>query len=71
MIIYKNYIDYLDTEIPLDLLISALKKDKKNTVENLMLILPVGDLASVEKVAVKADVAFESQCKRYLDEIFV
>jgi hypothetical protein len=25
----------------------------------------------VEKVAVKADVAFESQCKRYLDEIFV
>jgi 3-dehydroquinate synthase len=70
-VLRKNYIDYLDTEIPLDLLISALKKDKKNTVENLMLILPVGDLASVEKVAVKADVAFESQCKRYLDEIFV
>ena len=70
-VLRKNYTDYLDTKIPLNLLISALKKDKKNTVENLMLIFPVGDFAAVEKIAVKADMAFESQCRRYLDEIFI
>ena len=70
-VLRKNYLDYIDVNIPLDLLISALKKDKKNTVENLMLILPVGEQASVEIVAVKADELFVSQCKRYLDEIFI
>lgn len=70
-VLRKNYKDYLGVHIPLELLILALKKDKKNTVENLMLILPVGDQAAVERVAVKADEVFVSQCKRYLDEIFI
>jgi 3-dehydroquinate synthase len=70
-VLRKNYKDYLGVHIPLELLISALKKDKKNTVENLTLILPMGDQAKVERVSVKADEIFVSQCKRYLDEIFI
>jgi len=69
-VLRKNYLDYIDVNIPLELLISALKKDKKNTAENLMLILPIGDQASVEIVAVKANDEFVSQCKRYMDEIY-
>jgi 3-dehydroquinate synthase len=71
VVLQKNYKDYLGVQIPLEPLISALKKDKKNTVESLMLILPIGEQASVERVAVKADELFVSQCKRYLDEIFI
>lgn len=71
VVLQKNYKDYLGVQIPLEPLISALKKDKKNTVESLMLILPIGEQASVERVAVKADKLFVSQCKRYLDEIFI
>ena len=71
VVLQKNYKDYLGVQIPLEPLIAALKKDKKNTVENLMLILPIGDQVSVERVAVKADELFVSQCKRYLDEVFV
>ena len=70
-VLRQNYEDYLDVQIPLELLILALKKDKKNTVENLMLILPIGEQVTVERVAVKADDLFVSQCKRYLDEIFI
>ena len=71
VVLQKNYKDYLGVQIPLKPLISALKKDKKNTVESLMLILPIGEQALVERVAVKADELFISQCKRYLDEIFI
>ena len=70
-VLRKNYQDYVDIKIPLDLMMSALKMDKKNTVESLMLILPVGENASVEIVAVKPDKGFISQCKRFLDEIFI
>ena len=70
-VLRKNYIEYIDTKIPVELLIAALKKDKKNTVDSLMLILPVGDSASVGKVAVKADKNFTVQCERYLSEIFI
>lgn len=70
-VLRKNYLDYIGVDIPLDGLISALKKDKKNTTENLMLILPIGERASVEIVAVKADEEFVSQCKKYLSEIFL
>jgi 3-dehydroquinate synthase len=69
-VLRKNYLDYIDVDIPIELLLAALKKDKKNTTESLMLILPVGEQASVEIVAVKADDEFASQCQRYFDEIY-
>ncbi len=70
-VLRKNYLDYIDVDVPIELMLTALKKDKKNTAESLMLILPIGEKASVEVVAVKADDEFASQCKKYFDEIFV
>jgi len=67
----NNYKDFLGTKIPVDLLIKGLKKDKKNTSENLVLILPTGEKATVEKIEIKADEDFSSLCKKYFDEIFV
>ena len=69
-ILRRNYKDYLHVQIPLDSLIGALKKDKKNTSKSLTLILPIGDQASIQRVAVEANEVFISHCKRYLDEIF-
>ena len=69
-VLRKNYLDYIDVDIPIELLLAALKKDKKNTTESLMLILPIGEQASVEIVAVKADDEFASQCQRYFDEVY-
>lgn len=70
-VLRRNYLDYIDVDIPTELLLDALKKDKKNTKESLMLILPIGENATVEVVAVNADDEFTSQCERYFDEIFL
>ena len=65
-VLSKNYALYKSIEIPLDKLISALKKDKKNTAERLVLIMPMGDDASVQKIEVLADENFSAQCERFL-----
>ena len=70
-VLRKNYESYISTKIPLDQLLSAIKKDKKNTAENLVLIMPVGEDAKVKKVEVTADNVFSEQCARFLNEIFI
>jgi 3-dehydroquinate synthase len=62
-----NYDEYARTAIPLDALLSALMKDKKNTSTKLGLILPVGDTASIQRVLVPADDAFHAHCAEFLD----
>jgi len=64
----KNYGDYAKTPIPLDAMLSALMKDKKNTSTMLGLILPLGADAAIQRVQVSPDGAFRSQCAVFLAE---
>jgi len=65
-VLRKNYEGYKASYIPLDKLIAALKKDKKNTAAKLVLIMPVGEGAVVQKVEIAADNEFVKQCENFL-----
>lgn len=62
----RNYADFARTSISVDTMLAALMKDKKNTSTMLGLILPVGELASVQRVDVPPDDAFGAQCAEFL-----
>lgn len=62
----KNYGDYAKTTIPLDAMLSALMKDKKNTSTMLGLIFPVGADAVIQRVQIPPDETFRSQCVSFL-----
>ena len=68
-ILSKNYENYVNTSIPLDILLSALKKDKKNKGDMLGLIFPVGDNSDIQRVYIPSDVAFVAQCKTFLSQM--
>lgn len=68
-ILYKNYVNYAKTHIPLDVMLSALMKDKKNTNAMLGLILPVGEDAAIQRVQVPPDDIFSAQCAGFLTEL--
>ena len=70
-VLRRNYSSFASIPIPLDSLLSALLKDKKNTSSSLLLIFPVGDNADIRRVEVVPDEAFRSQCKSYIDELCV
>jgi 3-dehydroquinate synthase len=61
----KNYKKNL-CPIPLDIFLSALMKDKKNTSTKLVLILPTGELCDIQKHEVDPDDEFKSQCNDFL-----
>lgn len=65
----KNYAPFASTSIPVDSMLSALMKDKKNTTSKLMLIFPVGEDAKVQRVEVVPDEVFRSQCQTFLNEL--
>ena len=65
----KNYAEFANTPIPVDAMLAALTKDKKNTGSRLVLILPLGDAARPERVEVASDDAFRAQCVQYLREL--
>jgi 3-dehydroquinate synthase len=65
----KNYLSHSGIEIPLDRLLSAITKDKKNTTNGLVLIFPVGDSAEIKRIEVVPDERFQAQCKMFLDEL--
>lgn len=65
-VLKKNYAAYSSTIIDRDALIAALMKDKKNTATKLVLILPLGDEAKIERVQIDADDAFRNQCSQFL-----
>jgi 3-dehydroquinate synthase len=63
-ILRQNYNEFAKVEISSHAVLSALMKDKKNTSTALGLILPVGNDALVQRVQVKPDNAFRSQCEQ-------
>lgn len=64
--IAKNYGEFGATRVPLDAMLDALTKDKKNTSSSLVLILPVGEEAKIQRVEVAPDAAFREQCETAL-----
>lgn len=66
-VLRRNYSDYTAINIPVDSLLAALLKDKKNTTTQLMLILPKGDDATIERVPVAPDAEFRRQCTSALE----
>lgn len=68
-VLRDNYKDYLDFEIPIDDMLSALMRDKKNTATELRLILPVGEKAEIKQVSLKPDDEFKEQCKQFIEEM--
>lgn len=68
-VLRKNYAPFARTPVLLDRLLPALLKDKKNTSSKLVLILPVGAEAKIERVEVVPDAEFQAQCQLFLEEI--
>ena len=63
----KNYRDFKHIHFSIDDMLNALKKDKKNTAENLVLILPVGENADIKKVELNLDKNFIKQCQKFIE----
>lgn len=68
-VLRKNYSAFADTPIPADAMLSALMKDKKNTTSKLVLILPLGEEAKIQRIEIAPDDAFRTQCQLFLDEM--
>lgn len=68
-VLCKNYAPFARASIPLGRMLTALLKDKKNTSSKLVLILPVGPEATVERVEVSPDADFQAQCQLFLEEV--
>ena len=65
-VLRENYKNFSPTDIPFKLFYDAIMKDKKNTSTHLVLILPVGTEAEIQKVEISPDSVFKSQCENYL-----
>ena len=61
----RNYAPFSTSPIPADRVIAALKADKKNTADRLLLILP-NSRAQIEPVVVEVTAAFLELCSAYL-----
>ncbi len=68
-VLRKNYSAFADTPIQADVMLSALMKDKKNTTSKLVLILPSGDDAKIQRFEIAPDDAFRTQCREFLHEM--
>lgn len=66
-ILQKNYMPFAGVDIPINKLIEALLKDKKNTTTMLGLILPVGSDAVISRVQLPADRQFLDDCESFFD----
>ena len=64
-ILRKNYDGFARTPIPIDEMLAALRKDKKNMNTMLGLILPVGDRAEIRPVQMELDEGFRSECAEF------
>jgi len=68
-VLAKNYRNYASFTIPSEKFFPALMKDKKNTSDKLVLILPVGTSCNIEKVEVAIGDSIESQSIQFLGEL--
>lgn len=60
-VLRKNYAAYSKRRLDPSAVIAAMSKDKKNTVERFVLILPVGEKAAIERIEVVLDDALRAQ----------
>ena len=68
-ILSKNYHGFKDVDIPIDVFMSALSKDKKNIGKNkVTLILPDKD-AKIHKDSYVNSQSFRSLCDEYLTNV--
>jgi 3-dehydroquinate synthase len=65
-VLKQNYSLYSNVEIPINDFLSALKKDKKNTATNLVLVMPIGSDMTIDLVTVSMDQEFVAQCESAL-----
>lgn len=65
----KNYRNYFDIKIPIESFLSAISKDKKNTGNDLSLIL-VQNAGKIEKIKVPKDEAFKNNCQQFLTSFY-
>jgi len=68
-ILRANYGFYAEEAIPIDALLTALLKDKKNTSTALRLVFPVGNKALIQTVSVLPDSELRGQCIDALREL--
>lgn len=68
-VLRANYADFASYPISAEQLRAALTKDKKNTATELVLILPTGEEAAIERVKVVPDDVFVSQCDAALERL--
>jgi 3-dehydroquinate synthase len=61
LVLAKNFSPYASVEIPIDSMMSALMKDKKNSSNELGLILPMGEQAEIKKIMIAPDAQFQQQ----------
>ena len=69
VVLERNYRNFNDIPIPLEIMLEALLKDKKNTSTELGLILAVGESSEIQRVGVAPDEHFRIQCKNYLKSL--
>jgi 3-dehydroquinate synthase len=63
----SNYAPFAGSSIPLDALLAALQKDKKNTATQLGLVFPLGEDAAVSRVNLTSDRQFAEDCRVFLE----
>lgn len=66
-VLLRNYLPFAKTNIPLDELLAALQKDKKNTSTELGLVFPIGEAVQIKRINLVADAMFTEDCKAFLD----
>ena len=69
VVLAKNYRGFEDTEIPLDVFMNALSKDKKNTEKNRVTLILPNKNAEIEKGSYKNDTMLRHLCQKYLTKI--
>lgn len=65
-ILERNYAGFRSTKIPPLKFFEALRKDKKNIGDDIVIIVPTGETAEIKKVRLRADDTFVSQCGEFL-----
>ena len=60
-VLSKNFSPYASVQIPIQPMMAALVKDKKNSSIELGLILPIGDRADIKKIMIEPDAQFQQQ----------
>jgi len=69
--LHRNYETFVGTPIPLEALLAALQKDKKNTATQLGLVFPLGENAEVGRVLMTLDQQFVQDCQSFLEGLAI